>query len=92
MAALGDALLSVTQAYRINYEILGNADAALHAHVFPRYTNEPEERRRAPVWLYSPEDRASIPFSQDAHGSLAAAIREHLEKEGLARQSAVVAE
>lgn len=43
MAILGDALLDVTGAYRINYEILGNLDQALHAHVTPRYASEPEE-------------------------------------------------
>src|SRR5512145_3394593 len=37
MSVLGDALLEVTGAFLINYEILGNTDAALHAHVFPRY-------------------------------------------------------
>ena len=37
MAILGDALLETTDAFRINYEILGNTDPALHAHVFPRY-------------------------------------------------------
>jgi diadenosine tetraphosphate (Ap4A) HIT family hydrolase len=31
---------------------LGNTDAALHAHVFPRYDSEPEERRRKPIWFY----------------------------------------
>ena len=38
MAALGDAVLSVTHAIRINYAIFGNQDPALHAHVIPRYT------------------------------------------------------
>lgn len=52
MARLGDALLKVTGAARINYEILGNADAALHAHVIPRYDSEPDERRRKPIWFY----------------------------------------
>src|SRR5712692_8590800 len=37
MAALGDALLNVKKAARINYEILGNTEPALHAHVFLRY-------------------------------------------------------
>jgi diadenosine tetraphosphate (Ap4A) HIT family hydrolase len=50
MTLLGDALLSVTHAYRINYEILGNSEQALHAHVFPRYTDEPEEKRRMPAF------------------------------------------
>jgi diadenosine tetraphosphate (Ap4A) HIT family hydrolase len=52
MTALGDALLEVTGAARINYEILGNSEPALHAHVFPRYDTEPADRRTGPVWLY----------------------------------------
>jgi diadenosine tetraphosphate (Ap4A) HIT family hydrolase len=52
MSVLGDALLAVTDAYRINYEILGNSEPALHAHVFPRYLSEPEEMRRMPAWFY----------------------------------------
>ena len=52
MARLGDALLLVTGANRINYEILGNSEPALHAHVFPRYDYEPPEFRRRPVWFY----------------------------------------
>jgi len=52
MGALGDALLEVTGAARINYEILGNSEPALHAHLFPRYDSEPKEFRSGPVWLY----------------------------------------
>jgi len=52
MAALGDALLETTGAARVNYEILGNSEPALHAHGFPRYETEPEQFRRRPVWLY----------------------------------------
>ena len=37
MSRLGDALLKVTGAARINYAIFGNQDPALHAHVIPRY-------------------------------------------------------
>ncbi|MEM7362816.1 MAG: hypothetical protein AAF525_02225 [Pseudomonadota bacterium] len=33
MWAIGDALLHVTDAFRINYSVLGNKDAALHAHI-----------------------------------------------------------
>ncbi len=62
MATLGDALLETTDAFRINYEILGNTDAALHAHIFPRYMSEPEELRRGPVWYYEQEYRQSIKF------------------------------
>ena len=37
MALLGDALLTVTKADRINYEMLGNTEQALHAHLFPGF-------------------------------------------------------
>jgi diadenosine tetraphosphate (Ap4A) HIT family hydrolase len=40
---------------RVNLEILGNADAFLHAHVWPRYEWEPADSVRRPVWLYPPE-------------------------------------
>ena len=52
MVRLGDALLEVTGAHRINYEILGNSEPALHAHLFPRYEDEPPELRRRPAWFY----------------------------------------
>jgi diadenosine tetraphosphate (Ap4A) HIT family hydrolase len=64
MAVLGDALLEVTRARRINYEILGNSEPALHAHLFPRYDTEPAELRNGPVWLY---DWSKAPrFERDA--------------------------
>ena len=77
MTLLGDALLAVTGAARINYEILGNREAALHAHVFPRFATEPEERRQKPVWFY---DRKSAPsFDAKQHqplmNNIAAAIK-----------------
>lgn len=62
MSIIGDALLEVTDSHLINYEILGNTDPALHAHVLPRYRHEPDERRAMPVWLYDREFRGSRPF------------------------------
>ena len=47
---VGDALLQLTDAVRINYEILGNLEPALHVHLFPRYDHEPEALRTKPVW------------------------------------------
>lgn len=37
---------------RVNVEILGNTDAFLHAHIWPRYSWEPAELLGKPVWLY----------------------------------------
>lgn len=59
MSLLGDAILDICKPAKINYEILINAADFLHAHVFPRYEWEPEERKKAPVWLYPREYRFS---------------------------------
>ena len=78
MVTLGDVLLEVTEARRINYEILGNLEPALHAHLFPRYDSEPAERRHSPVWSYdwsqaAPFDRAThAPFIDRVAQALAA--------------------
>lgn len=48
MAFLGDAIMQVTGCTRINYEILGNLVPELHAHVIPRYSDEPESLRHLP--------------------------------------------
>lgn len=40
---------------RVNIEILGNTDAFLHTHIWPRYEWEPPELVGKPVWLYPPE-------------------------------------
>ncbi len=82
MTILGDALLEVTGAYRINYEILGNAEPALHVHVFPRYMSEPEELRQGPAWRYDSEYRLSVKFDAERDNELmqhlAQAIRRRL--------------
>lgn len=52
MSVIGDVLLQLTGAERINYEMLGNVEPALHAHLFPRYLDEPEALRLKPVWFY----------------------------------------
>jgi diadenosine tetraphosphate (Ap4A) HIT family hydrolase len=68
MVRAGDALLAVTDSFRVNYEILGNTDPALHGHIVPRYLSEPEEKRVLPVWLY---DWHEAPvFSEKEHGQL----------------------
>ena len=46
MSLIGDAILTVCNPRRINYEILGNTDVFLHAHIFPRYEWEEEERKK----------------------------------------------
>jgi len=53
MSLIGEAIVKVCNPRRVNYSIYGNTDAYLHAHVFPRYNWEPEERIPYPVWQYS---------------------------------------
>ncbi|MCC7241679.1 MAG: hypothetical protein IT180_07115 [Acidobacteria bacterium] len=76
MARVGDAVLAVTGAERLNYEMLGNVEPALHAHVIPRYASEPPERRRQPVWLH--DWAVARPFDQEADRHLRNALRSHL--------------
>ena len=52
MTHLGDALLCTTGALRINYAIFGNLEPALHAHVVPRYADEPAALRTQHPWAY----------------------------------------
>lgn len=68
MEALGEAVERACRAHdpqfrRVNLEILGNTDPFLHAHVWPRYSWEPEEILSRPVWIY-PQERWSDPESR----------------------------
>ncbi len=77
MALLGDAVLHVTGAVRINYEMLGNLEPALHAHVFPRRDDEPEELRTKPP-LFSPVDEPQHAFDPERDAGMIARIGEAL--------------
>ncbi len=68
MARAGDALLEITGAVRINYAIFGNVDPALHAHLFPRRSSEPEATRTAQPWAL--DWNAAAMFSEALHGDL----------------------
>jgi diadenosine tetraphosphate (Ap4A) HIT family hydrolase len=77
MTRLGDALLKATGAVRINYAMLGNLEPALHAHLFPRYSNEPEALRTAHPWAY--DWQAARPFDPAQDGALIERIRRALD-------------
>ncbi len=60
MSLLGEAIEAACRSHglvRVNYEILGNREPFLHAHVWPRYDWEPEEYRSGPVGRYGREYR-----------------------------------
>jgi diadenosine tetraphosphate (Ap4A) HIT family hydrolase len=72
MAHLGDVLLHVTAAVRINYAMFGNVEPALHAHLFPRHATEPATIRTAQPWALDWE--SAPPYSDPRFGDLKAAI------------------
>ena len=80
MTRVGDALLKVTPALRINYAIFGNVEPALHAHVVPRYADEPPALRTQHPWAYDWE--AAALFDPRTFGDLAAALRGELACRG----------
>lgn len=80
-SVLGDALLEITGALRINYEILGNLEPALHVHVFPRFRDEPADLATQPVWFY--DWNAAPPFDPKRDTPLIQEIHSRLEKAGI---------
>jgi diadenosine tetraphosphate (Ap4A) HIT family hydrolase len=78
MALVGDVLLLITAAARINYAIYGNVDPALHAHIFPRDSAEPENTRTAQPWAL---DWNAAPLYSDAlHGDFKRRVGMELRK------------
>lgn len=80
MATVGDALLEVTGAYRINYAIAGNTDPYLHAHIVPRYLSEPDELRKGLPWSHPHEERDSMLFDHERDKPLMQQLRQAIEK------------
>ena len=83
MTRLGDALLKVTGAVRINYAMFGNVEPALHAHVIPRYADEVEKLRTAQPWAYDWE--AAPAFDRAAYQELAESLRRELTRMGVTK-------
>lgn len=48
MSRLAGAIIAACGPRKLNYEMLGNQDAHLHWHLFPRYPDDPHPLR--PVW------------------------------------------
>jgi diadenosine tetraphosphate (Ap4A) HIT family hydrolase len=80
MVTVGDALLEVTGAYRINYAIAGNTDPYLHAHIVPRYLSEPDELRKGLPWSHPHEERDSVLFDYERDKPLLQQLRQAIEK------------
>ncbi len=83
MTRLGDALLKATGALRINYAVFGNQEPALHAHVIPRFADEPEQYHAAHPWTYDWE--ASPAFDRSAFQELGDTLRRELTRLGVTK-------
>jgi len=80
MAIIGDALLEVVEAYRINYVIAGNTDPFLHTHIIPRYLTEPEEYRKGLPWSYPKDEMESNLFDAERDQALMGQLRQAIQK------------
>ena len=80
MVLVGDALLEVTGAYRINYAIMGNSLPVLHAHIVPRYLSEPEGLRRGGPWSYPQEQIVAVRFDYECDRELMQQLASAIQK------------
>jgi diadenosine tetraphosphate (Ap4A) HIT family hydrolase len=80
MARVGDAVRAATGAVRCNYGIYGNLDPFLHAHIVPRFADEPEaERTLPPLSLpISVREEPSTAFDPERDRELVKEIRRAL--------------
>jgi diadenosine tetraphosphate (Ap4A) HIT family hydrolase len=83
VARLGDAVLKLTGASRINYAILGNQEPALHTHVIPRYADEPDKLRVSHPWSYNWE--AAPLFDRATYRDLAEGLLRELTRMGVTK-------
>ena len=72
MSLIGDAIMKVCNPVRLNYGMLGNSYPHLHAHIFPRYLDEPKDLQKRNVWTY-PESYwidQSYKYDEEKHNDL----------------------
>jgi diadenosine tetraphosphate (Ap4A) HIT family hydrolase len=82
-ARLGDAVLKLTGATRINYAIFGNQEPALHTHVIPRFADEPERFRGDNPWAYN--WNAAPVFDRASYLDLADGLLRELSRMGVTK-------
>ena len=80
MVIVGDALMEVTGAYCINYEIRAELEPALYARIIPRYKEEPEQYRKTSAWFqYEAEKRLPPSFNLERDKDLMRKLANSLE-------------
>lgn len=53
MSYVSEAVFNCFKPYKLNYELLGNGDAHIHWHLFPRHKDDPVPQ--GPVWWVEKE-------------------------------------
>ncbi len=79
LCSVAEAIDKVTKPLKLNYECLGNLEAHVHWHVFPRYQSEDEQLRRAPVWERPASARVQ-PLEETDRRALMASLRAEIVK------------
>jgi len=75
MRLAAEAIAATTRPWKMNYECLGNQEAHIHWHLFPRYTSD--EERSSPVWLRAESER-KIALAGPDRANLMAGLREQI--------------
>jgi diadenosine tetraphosphate (Ap4A) HIT family hydrolase len=79
LRSVAEAIYTVVKPLKLNYECLGNLEAHVHWHVFPRYQSEEEKLRRAPVWERPASARVQ-PLEEHDRRALMASLRAGIVK------------
>ena len=74
LRSVAEAINLVVQPLKLNYECLGNLEAHVHWHVFPRYASEEEKFRRAPLWERPASERI-VNLAEHDERALMASLR-----------------
>lgn len=75
MRLAAEAIAATTRPWKMNYECLGNQEAHIHWHLFPRYASD--EQRSSPVWLRAESER-KIALAGPDRANLMAGLREQI--------------
>ncbi len=75
--AVAEAIATVTHPLKMNYECLGNLEAHVHWHLFPRYQGD--DLKHAPVWI-RPESERKRDLGEIDRRALLASIRAEIAR------------
>lgn len=78
MSEVASAVFKTFKPQKLNYELLGNTDAHMHWHIFPRHENDIDSKR--PVWVIDEKIRCAVSArpSEDELEDLKDILRKHL--------------